>query len=81
MKRVQVATVCDANVAARPHIRARVTKAAAEARALAQALKNFDNINAAMSAYNNKRLALNKIAFVHAQYVGEYFIQRYTNDA
>lgn len=80
MKRVQVATVCDATVAARPHIRAGVTKAAAEARALAQVLKNFDNINAAMSAYNNKRLALNKIAYGHAQYMGEYFMQRYTND-
>ena len=68
MKRVQVATVCDATVAERPHIRAGVTKAAAEARALAQALKSFDNINPAMSSYNNTHLTLKIIACEHSQY-------------
>ena len=60
--------VGDAAIAARPHIGAGVTKADEDARALDQALENFDNINPAMSAYNNTHLTLKIIACEHSQY-------------
>ena len=68
MTHSQVLMVGGGAIAARPHIGAGVTKADEDARALDKALENFDNINPAMSSYNNIHLTPNIIACEHVQH-------------
>src|SRR5262249_47601540 len=65
-----VALVGDAASTPRPHIGFGVSKAGAEAQALAEALSNYDNIDRALAAYNAARQPLSKRIVSHARKLG-----------
>lgn len=66
----RVALVGDAASTARPHIGFGVSKAAAEAQALAEALSNCDDIDQALVAYNAARQPLSERIVSHARKLG-----------
>jgi 2-polyprenyl-6-methoxyphenol hydroxylase-like FAD-dependent oxidoreductase len=66
----RVALVGDAASTPRPHIGFGVSKAAAEAQALAEALLNYDNIDQALTAYNAERQPLSERIVSHARKLG-----------
>jgi 2-polyprenyl-6-methoxyphenol hydroxylase-like FAD-dependent oxidoreductase len=66
----RVALVGDAASAPRPHIGFGVSKAGAEAQALAEALSNYDNIDRALAAYNAVRQPLSERIVSHARKLG-----------
>src|SRR5215468_428806 len=66
----RVALVGDAASTPRPHIGFGVSKAGAEAQALAEALSNYDNIDRALAAYNTARQPLGERIVSHARKLG-----------
>ncbi|MGO7133573.1 FAD-dependent monooxygenase [Rhizobium leguminosarum] len=70
----RVALVGDAAVLARPHIGAGATKAAQDARALAEALQGNETIEAALVAYDQQRRGPNAVAYRRGQHMGEYLV-------
>jgi 2-polyprenyl-6-methoxyphenol hydroxylase-like FAD-dependent oxidoreductase len=66
----RVALVGDAASTPRPHIGFGVSKAAAEAQALAEALSNYDDIDQALAVYNAERQPLSERIVSHARKLG-----------
>ena len=66
----RVALVGDAASTPRPHIGFGVSKAAAEAQALAEALSNYDDINQALAVYNATRQPLSERIVLHSRKLG-----------
>jgi 2-polyprenyl-6-methoxyphenol hydroxylase-like FAD-dependent oxidoreductase len=66
----RVALVGDAASTPRPHIGFGVSKAGAEAQALAEALSNHDDIDQALAAYNAVRRPLSQRIVAHARKLG-----------
>jgi 2-polyprenyl-6-methoxyphenol hydroxylase-like FAD-dependent oxidoreductase len=66
----RVALVGDAASTPRPHIGYGVAKAGAEARALAEALSNYGDIDRALSAYNAVRQPLSERIVSHSRKLG-----------
>src|SRR5215470_14810953 len=66
----RVALVGDAASTPRPHIGFGVSKAGAEAQALAEALSNYDDIDRALAAYNSVRQPLSERIVSHARKLG-----------
>jgi 2-polyprenyl-6-methoxyphenol hydroxylase-like FAD-dependent oxidoreductase len=66
----RVALVGDAASTPRPHMGFGVSKAAAEAQALAEALSNHDDIDKSLSAYNDARQALSERIVLHGRKLG-----------
>jgi len=66
----RVALVGDAASTPRPHIGFGVSKAGAEAQALAEALSNYDDIDRALSAYNTLRQPLSERIVKHGRKLG-----------
>src|SRR5215470_5957185 len=66
----RVALVGDAASTPRPHIGVGVSKAGAEAQALAEALSNYDDIDRALAAYNAARQQLSERIVSHARKLG-----------
>jgi 2-polyprenyl-6-methoxyphenol hydroxylase-like FAD-dependent oxidoreductase len=63
----RVALVGDAASTPRPHIGFGVSKAGAEAQALAEALSNYDDIDRALAAYNAARQPLSEFIVSHGR--------------
>lgn len=68
----RVALVGDAAFVARPHVGMGVTKAAGDARALAQALDAHDDIDAALAAFDTVRHAYGARIIRRARHLGAY---------
>src|SRR5215831_9316811 len=66
----RVALVGDAASTPRPHIGFGVSKAGAEAQALAEALSAYDDIDRALATYNAKRQPLSERIVAHARKLG-----------
>jgi 2-polyprenyl-6-methoxyphenol hydroxylase-like FAD-dependent oxidoreductase len=66
----RVALVGDAASTPRPHMGFGVSKAGAEAQALAEALSNYDDIDRALAAYNAARQALGERIVSHGRKLG-----------
>ena len=66
----RVALVGDAASTPRPHIGFGVSKAGAEAQALAEALSNYDDLDRALSAYNSLRQPLSERIVAHGRKLG-----------
>jgi len=66
----RVALVGDAASTPRPHLGFGVSKAGAEAQALADALSNYDDIDRALSAYNAVRQPLSERIVLHGRKLG-----------
>src|SRR5215472_6771298 len=66
----RVALVGDAASTPRPHLGFGVSKAGAEAQALADALSNYDDIDRALSAYNAVRRPLSERIVLHGRKLG-----------
>jgi 2-polyprenyl-6-methoxyphenol hydroxylase-like FAD-dependent oxidoreductase len=66
----RVALVGDAASTPRPHMGFGVSKAGAEAQALAEALSNYDDIDRALSVYNSARQALSERIVTHGRRLG-----------
>ena len=66
----RVALVGDAASTPRPHIGFGVSKAGAEAQALAEALSNYDDIDRALGAYNTLRQPLSERIVEHGRKLG-----------
>ena len=66
----RVALVGDAASTPRPHMGFGVSKAAAEAQALAEALSSYDDIDRALSAYNAARQTLSERIVLHGRKLG-----------
>src|SRR5262245_20599738 len=66
----RVTLVGDAASTPRPHIGFGVSKAAAEAQALAEALSNHDDIDQALAVYNTARQPLSERIVSHARKLG-----------
>ena len=66
----RVALVGDAASTPRPHIGFGVSKAAAEAQALAEALSSYDDIDQALAVYNAARQPLSERIVSHARKLG-----------
>lgn len=81
MAKGNVAMVGDAAFVARPHIGAGVTKAAEDARAIADCLEQSDNVPQGLANFNASRVEGGRKAYDRAQYLGEYLKPSYTNAA
>ena len=66
----RVALVGDAASTPRPHMGFGVSKAGAEAQALAEALSNYDDIDQALAAYNTLRQFLSERIVEHGRKLG-----------
>jgi 2-polyprenyl-6-methoxyphenol hydroxylase-like FAD-dependent oxidoreductase len=66
----RVALVGDAASTPRPHIGFGVSKAAAEAQALAEALSDYDDIDKALAVYNAERQPVSERIVSHARKLG-----------
>ena len=66
----RVALVGDAASTPRPHIGFDVSKAGAEAQALAEALSNYDDLDRALNAYNSLRQPLSERIVAHGRKLG-----------
>lgn len=66
----RAALVGDAASTPRPHIGFGVSKAGAEAQALAEALANYDDVDRALAAYNATRQALGERIVSHSRMLG-----------
>ena len=66
----RVALVGDAASTPRPHMGFGVSKAGAEAQALAEALSNYDDIDQALAAYNTLRQSLSERIVQHGRKLG-----------
>jgi 2-polyprenyl-6-methoxyphenol hydroxylase-like FAD-dependent oxidoreductase len=68
----RVALVGDAAFVARPHVGMGTTKAAGDARALADHLARHDDIDAALAAYGAERLAYGQRVVRRGRHLGAY---------
>jgi 2-polyprenyl-6-methoxyphenol hydroxylase-like FAD-dependent oxidoreductase len=68
----RTALVGDAASTARPHMGFGVSKAAADAQALANALDNYDDIDAALAEYNGMRQPIGERIMMHARKLGTH---------
>jgi 2-polyprenyl-6-methoxyphenol hydroxylase-like FAD-dependent oxidoreductase len=68
----RVAMVGDAAANARPHMGFGVAKAGGDAMALAAALRDHDDIDAALAAYNAERQPIGNIIVMHARRLGTH---------
>ena len=68
----RVAIVGDAAFVARPHVAAGVSKAADDAAALAEALQNEDDVEAALKRFEAARLPENHRIIERARHLGAY---------
>jgi 2-polyprenyl-6-methoxyphenol hydroxylase-like FAD-dependent oxidoreductase len=68
----RVALVGDAAFVARPHVGMGTTKAAGDARALADHLARHDDIDAALAAYGGERLAYGQRVVRRGRHLGAY---------
>jgi len=68
----RVALVGDAASNARPHMGFGVSKAGCDAQALADALRDHDNIDAALAAYNRIRQPIGEIIVKHSRKLGTH---------
>lgn len=76
-----VALVGDAAFVARPHVGMGVTKAAADARVLADCLERASaNPAKGLSTYNAARVQIGDACYKHARHLGEYLIPKYRNE-
>lgn len=75
----RVALVGDAPFLARPHIGAGVTKAAADAVALANSLSAASSLEQGLSAYNAERYKPNMVAYERAKALGRYVTASYAH--
>jgi 2-polyprenyl-6-methoxyphenol hydroxylase-like FAD-dependent oxidoreductase len=66
----RVALVGDAASTPRPHTGFGVSKAGAEAQALAEALSNYNDVNRALTAYNSVRQPLSERIVAHGRKLG-----------
>ena len=66
----RVALVGDAASTPRPHMGFGVSKAGAEAQALAEALSNYDDLDRALNAYNSLRQPLSERIVAHGRKLG-----------
>jgi 2-polyprenyl-6-methoxyphenol hydroxylase-like FAD-dependent oxidoreductase len=66
----RVALVGDAASTPRPHLGFGVSKAGAEAQALAEALSNYDDIDRALAVYNSMRQPLSERIVLHGRKLG-----------
>jgi 2-polyprenyl-6-methoxyphenol hydroxylase-like FAD-dependent oxidoreductase len=66
----RVALVGDAASTPRPHIGFGVSKAGAEAQALAETLSNYDDVDQALTAYNSVRQPLSERIVLHGRRLG-----------
>jgi 2-polyprenyl-6-methoxyphenol hydroxylase-like FAD-dependent oxidoreductase len=66
----RVALVGDAASTPRPHMGFGVSKAGAEAQALAEVLSNYDDIDRALAAYNTLRQPLSERIVAHGRKLG-----------
>ena len=66
----RVALVGDAASTPRPHIGFGISKAGAEAQALAEALSQYDDIDLALAAYNAARQPLSERIVLHSRKLG-----------
>ena len=66
----RAALVGDAASTPRPHIGFGVSKAGAEAQALAEALSNYDDVDRALTAYNSVRQPLSERIVAHGRKLG-----------
>jgi len=69
----RVAPVGDGASTPRPHMGFGVSKAGAEAQALAEALSNYDDIDRALSAYNSARQPLSERIVTYGRKLGMQF--------
>jgi 2-polyprenyl-6-methoxyphenol hydroxylase-like FAD-dependent oxidoreductase len=69
----RVAMVGDAAANARPHMGFGVAKAGGDAQALAQALRDHDDIDTALKAYNAARQPIGNIIVEHSRKLGTHF--------
>ncbi|QET73371.1 FAD binding domain-containing protein [Bordetella bronchiseptica] len=77
----RVALLGDAAFVARPHCGMGVTKAAGDARALADALAGTPDIGAALQAYERERLPFGEFIVGHARDLGRYMQAQLRDDA
>jgi 2-polyprenyl-6-methoxyphenol hydroxylase-like FAD-dependent oxidoreductase len=76
----RVAILGDAAFVARPHVAAGVTKAADDAAALAKALTDESDVEAALKAFEQARLAANRRIIERARHLGAYLQATQTAD-
>ena len=68
----RVALVGDAAATARPHMGFGVAKAGGDARALAEALRDCDDIDAALARYNAERQPIGERIMLHGRKLGTH---------
>jgi len=68
----RVAMVGDAAASARPHMGFGVAKAGGDARALASALRNYDDVDTALKAYNAERQPIGNTIVMHGRKLGTH---------
>jgi 2-polyprenyl-6-methoxyphenol hydroxylase-like FAD-dependent oxidoreductase len=68
----RVAMVGDAAANARPHMGFGMAKAGGDAQALAHALRDHDDVDAALTAYNAERQPLGNIIVMHGRKLGTH---------
>lgn len=68
----RVALLGDSAFVARPHVAAGITKAAMDARVLANALSTHGNVDDALSAYERDRLEFGQAIVTHARRLGSF---------
>lgn len=76
----RVAIMGDAAFVARPHVGAGVTKAAGDARTLADMLSSHSNIDNALTAYNAQRLTFGQRIVRRARHLGAYMQAQLLSD-
>ena len=77
----RVALAGDAAFVARPHVGMGVTKAAEDARVLAEELDKASTIEAGLAAFNTLRHKAGFTAFQRGRHLGEFLIPTYSNEA
>lgn len=77
----RVALVGDAAFVARPHVGMGVTKAAGDARALAECLAaSAGDVSAGLAVYTSQRAAIGRRAYDYARHLGEFLVPKYQTE-
>ena len=77
----RVALAGDAAFVARPHVGMGVTKAAEDARVLAEELDRSSTIEAGLASFNALRHKAGRLAFERGRHLGEFLMPKYKNEA
>lgn len=77
----RVALTGDAAFVARPHVGMGVTKAAEDARALAEELDRSSTIEAGLAAFNAKRHVAGRLAYERGRHLGEFMMPEYKDES